>query len=148
MRADVAAWPIGTAVVLALASGCGEELGPVRFRTTRVAGVVREGSRPVRGGWVEFLPVEGTVGNVRSAPIRGDGTFAAEGVAVGRNAIGIAGAPLNPALSHDFHPFRTPIRRDIPAGLETRLSIDLYEEAFRARERRAGERTPESAVEP
>ncbi|HMF35840.1 MAG TPA: hypothetical protein VKF17_04345, partial [Isosphaeraceae bacterium] len=39
-----------------LASGCSEELGPERFPTTRVAGVVVEGGRPIAGGWIEFIP--------------------------------------------------------------------------------------------
>jgi hypothetical protein len=37
-----------------LSPGCGEELGPERFPTTRVAGTVVEGGNAVAGGWIEF----------------------------------------------------------------------------------------------
>src|SRR5215212_6208285 len=70
-----------------LGLGCGEELGPEPMPTARVAGRVRIGDRPVRGGWVEFMPVEGTVGRLRSAPLGPDGRFADDRVAVGTNAI-------------------------------------------------------------
>src|SRR5207253_905083 len=70
-----------------LVTGCSEELGPVPMRVSRVRGVVREGSRPVSGGWIEFFPVDGTIGNLRSARLRADGSFDADGVAVGVNLI-------------------------------------------------------------
>ncbi len=57
-----------------LAPGCSEELGPERFPTTRVAGIVVEGGRPVAGGWIEVIPTDGTVGNIRSARIGTDGS--------------------------------------------------------------------------
>lgn len=113
-----------------LAPGCREELGPVQFPTTRVTGVVREGGRPVGGGWVEFLPVDGTVGNLRSAPIRRDGSFEADRVAVGTNQVGLVAAPVDSLLAQRFHPMRSPIRRAIPAGPSTTLTIDLIEEAI------------------
>jgi hypothetical protein len=109
-----------------LAPGCREELGPVQFPTTRVTGVVREGERPVGGGWVEFLPVDGTVGNLRSAPIRRDGSFEADRVAVGTYQVGLVAAPVGSLLAQRFHP----IRRAIPAGTSTTLTIDLIEEAI------------------
>src|SRR5947209_4945853 len=67
--------------------GCSEELGPVPMPVARVHGVVTEGHRPVAGGWIEFMPVDGTVGNLRSARLEPDGSFAADRVAVGVNAI-------------------------------------------------------------
>ena len=54
-----------------LLTGCGEELGPVPMKVVQVRGVVREGARRLSGGWVEFFPVNGTVGNLRSARLRG-----------------------------------------------------------------------------
>jgi hypothetical protein len=115
--------------LMGLAPGCREELGPVRFPTTRVTGVVREGERPVGGGWIEFLPVDGTVGNLRSAPLRPDGSFEADRVAVGTNQVGLVAAPVGSLLAQRFHPMRSPIRRAIPAGPSTTLTIDLIEEA-------------------
>ena len=109
---------------------------------TRVRGVVKEGDRLVTGGWIEFIPADGTVGNLRSARVRADGTFDADGVAVGTNAIRLVNAPIAspsdvplfarlgwaslarteggrlgtkpPALL--FIPFASPIRRVIEAG--------------------------------
>jgi hypothetical protein len=115
-------------------AGCREELGPERFQTTRVAGVVREGGRPVTGGWIEFVPAEGTVGNLRSAPIGPDGSFAADRVAVGTVAIGVVGAPLGPVTTPVFRELVHPIRRTIPAGPSAPLEIDLLQEAFRYRQ--------------
>jgi hypothetical protein len=112
-----------------LAAGCAEELGPERRVTTRVTGVVREGARPVGGGWVEFWPTDGTVGDLRSAPIGPDGRFDADGVAVGRNRVGLVAVPSQvPNCRFYFDPLRTSIRRDVPAGPRADLTIDLYQE--------------------
>jgi hypothetical protein len=113
-------------------SGCREELGPVAFATTRVTGVVSEGGRPVPGGWIEFMPVDGTVGNLRSAPIARDGRFEATEVAVGSSAIDVVHAPIR---SHEvrwlLRSRGKPIRRTIPPGPQARLDIDLLTEAYR-----------------
>ena len=117
--------------LVGLSPGCGEELGPVRFPTTRVTGVVREGERPVGGGWIEFQPVDGTVGNLRSAPIRHDGSFEADRVAVGTHQVGlVVPAPVGSPLTRRFAPQRSPIRRAISAGPATTLTIDLIREAI------------------
>jgi hypothetical protein len=124
----------GKQVVLALlvvTAGCREELGPEPMPTTRVRGVVREGRRPVGGGWIEFVPVEGTVGNLRSAPLKPNGSFEADRVAIGRNVIGLAHAPTALPSSRIFETFTSPIRREIPGGSVTTLDLDLIEEAFR-----------------
>jgi hypothetical protein len=125
-------WIRGLMLFGALASGCSEELGPVPRETTRVSGRVRQGAQPIRGGWIEFAPIDGTVGNLRSAPIRPDGTFSADGVAVGKNLIGLAGTPdLDRRQRQFFDTLRSPIRRTIPRGPETSLTIDLVQEAVR-----------------
>jgi hypothetical protein len=139
-----------------LAAGCAEELGPVAMPVTRVRGVVKEGDRLVTGGWIEFIPADGTMGNLRSARIRADGTFDTDGVAVGTNAIRLVDAPIvspsdvplfarlgwaslvrtdggrlgtkPPALL--FIPFASPIRRVIKAGDPSPLAIDVVEEAL------------------
>jgi hypothetical protein len=124
-------------------SGCSEELGPERMETTRVIGEVQEGSYPVRGGWVEFAPVDGTVGLMRSAPIGPDGRFAADRVAVGVNRVGVVGAPLRVAGRRRlFETLRTPIRRTIPGGPSTTVAIDLLDEEvqFQAAAKAASER--------
>ncbi len=115
-----------------LAPGCSEELGPEHFPTTRVTGKVVEGGRPVAGGWIEFIPTEGTVGNIRSAWIGKDGGFQADRVAIGENAIRLVNAPISiPGGARLFEQFATPIRRKIPAQPVGPFTIDLLEEAVR-----------------
>ena len=76
--------------------------------------MLREGSRPVSGGWIEFFPVEGTVGNLRSARVRADGSFEADGVAVGENLIRLVNAPVElSGATQLFGSFQSPIRRVI-----------------------------------
>ena len=118
------------ALLAGFVSGCGEELGPERFPTTRVSGTIRISGRPIGKGWVEFHPIDGTVVKLRSAPIRPDGSFQADRVAVGWNQIGLVAAPIHPGFANDFHPFSSSIRRQIPAhGGE--ITIDLLEESFK-----------------
>jgi hypothetical protein len=115
-----------------ISSGCTEELGAEHFPTTRVSGVVVEGGRPVAGGWIEFIPVEETVGNIRSARIQPDGSFQVDQVAIGENAIRLVNAPIQLHRgSQLFGQFSTPIRRVIPPQPDGPLEIDLLEEAMR-----------------
>jgi hypothetical protein len=122
---------LATIALLGMAPGCREELGPTPMPTTRVTGSVREGAQPIRGGWIEFLPVDGTVGNLRSAPIGPDGRFVADGVAVGKNQIGLVAAPIRTLPARRFLTTSSPVRRAIPGGPTTDLTIDLIEEAIR-----------------
>lgn len=115
-----------------LAGGCAEELGPVPMPVARVQGVVKDGERPVSGGWIEFLPVDGTIGNLRSARLRPDGKFDADGVPVGRVAIRLVNLPVKmTAYVRMFAPFTSPIRRVIPPHPAAPLNIDLVEETAR-----------------
>jgi hypothetical protein len=124
--------------VLALAAGCAEELGPEPMITTTVTGVVREGHRPVGGGWIEFVPIAGSVGVLRSAPIQPDGRFVVERVAVGMNGIGLLGAPITiPGGRRFFDPLNAPIQRVIPHGPNAEVSIDLIEEYVRFQSQQA-----------
>jgi hypothetical protein len=119
-------------VAALLSSGCEEELGPVPMPVTRVQGVIRQGDRPVTGGWIEFIPVERTVGNLRSARIQPDGRFDAKGVAVGKNAIRLVNTRMESSLFVQlFSPFTSPIRRVITEQPSDRLDINLVEEAVR-----------------
>jgi hypothetical protein len=121
-----------------LSSGCAEELGPVPLRVAHVRGWVRQGDRPVPGGWIEFYPVDGTVGNPRSARLHQDGSFQADRVAVGVNLIRIVNAPIEPpAAARLFAQFSSPIRRTIPERSVGPLSVDLVEEAVRFQKTRS-----------
>jgi magnesium transporter len=134
--------------LLALALvGCSEELGPERFPTATVRGLVTLGNRPVGGGWIEFHPAEGTRGNLRIARIRPDGSFEAEGVPVGRVIIGLDRIPVEPMITRSgpvdprlFRSLGSPIRRTIPPGRDVELPIDLLDEATRPRRKARGSR--------
>jgi hypothetical protein len=127
-------WILGLGLASVCLPGCSEELGPAVRKTARVSGVVRRGPAPVRGGWIEFCPIDGTVGNLRSAPIAPDGTFTADGVAVGRNLVGLAGVPgLDHGERRFFDTLSSPIRRTIPPSPSAPLDVDLIQEVVRAR---------------
>src|SRR5262245_16038154 len=119
-------------------AGCSEEFGPVRLRLTRVNGVVRQGRVPLSGGWIEFIPVDGTVGNLRSAKVRADGRFEADRVAVGKNLIRLINAPIESrGAAALFSTFSSPIRRNISEQPAEPLDIDLVQETMRFAEARS-----------
>jgi hypothetical protein len=122
--------------------GCREELGPEPMLTTRVTGKVHLRGLPIGGGWVEFYPADGTVGKMRSAPLRTDGTFVADRVAVGHNAIKLVNPrPPIATLLPGGEEFErsTPILRDVAPDPTALLDIDLLDEYVRyVRERAPG----------
>lgn len=154
---------VGAAVLVAAAMGCGgcsEELGPVPMPVARAHGAVRMGDRPVSGGWIEFIPIGETIGNLRSGRLRSDGTFNVEGVAVGTNAIRVVDAPIESESNvllfarlkwaglvrqvdrrkatalqaRLFVPFATPIRRTVAADANAPIEVDLVAEAMKFQE--------------
>jgi hypothetical protein len=110
--------------------GCSQELGPERMPVTRVKGSVTDGGRPLAHGWIEFIPVDGTVGNLRSARIGADGSFEADGVAVGQNLIRLVNTDIRMDFAI-FSRFQSPIRRLIPAHPGEPVRIELVDEAIR-----------------
>lgn len=123
-------------IAAAFASGCSEELGPVPMPVARVRGVMREGSRPVGGGWIEFTPVDGTIGKLRSARLRADGKFEADGVAVGINQVRIVNATIGGSPYRGiFSASMSPIRREIAPDGTGAIEIDLITEAVRFQQR-------------
>jgi hypothetical protein len=126
-------------------AGCKEELGPERMPVARITGVVREGTKPVAGGWIEFIPVDGTVGNLCSAKLNAHGAFDAHRVAIGVNLIRLVNAPLTtPGAAKIFGAFQSPIRREIVAQPSEPLSIDVVEELIRYRSSRGSPAVSES----
>jgi len=124
--------------------GCSQELGPEPMPVTRVKGSVTEGGRPLSHGWIEFFPLDGTVGNLRSARIRTDGSFEADGVAVGQNLIRL----VNTGIRTDFaifSTFQSPIRRLIPAQPGEPVRIELVDEAIRFQSSRLRQASSESS---
>jgi hypothetical protein len=122
-------------VAATLGPGCSRVLGPVPMPVVRVQGVIREGARPISGGWVEFMPCGGTVGNLRSARIAADGTFDADRVAVGENAIRVVNDHVqNTPPLKILGTTGSPIRRVIGPESPAKLTIDLRDEALRFQE--------------
>lgn len=83
------------------------------------------------------------MGNLRSAPILGDGSYAVEGVSRGRvvvRLVGVYGPPiptsLGPVELSTFRSFLSPIRRAIDAGTAPRVDLDLAAEAEAHQRRR------------
>jgi hypothetical protein len=120
---------IRVAFLIAALTGCGEEVRATRPpATVQVSGRVRDGARPVAGGWVEFLPVDGTVGHLRSAPLDQDGVFRLAGLGIGRHAVRLV--HRNPvAIDPMFQQFTSPLRVDVTPG--ARIDIDLARERAR-----------------
>jgi len=94
-----------------------------------IRGKVTENGRPVGGGWIEFVPVDGTVGKLRSARLHADGTFQADHVAVGLNLVRLVNIDIGDVNAKWlFEAFHSPIRRMIPAQSGASLTIDLVAE--------------------
>ncbi len=116
--------------------GCTSELGPESFPASRAEGTVRIAGTPVSSGWLEFVPAEGTMGNLRSAPIHRDGSYGVDGVPRGRvviRLVGVYGPPiptsLGPVERSSFRSFLSPIRRVIDGDATSHLDLDLALEA-------------------
>ncbi|MGO9465788.1 MAG: hypothetical protein ACLQIB_48125 [Isosphaeraceae bacterium] len=126
-------WLVGMSVLAnAIGSaGCAKVVGPERMPVTALSGVVTEGRRPVGGGWIEFIPVDGTIGTLRSARLNTDGSFQAKGVAVGVNLVRIVSAPIeSPAIARFVGSFASPIRRVASLLDRQPLAIDLLDETI------------------
>jgi hypothetical protein len=120
---QAAGWRVLLALVGLAACGCAEERPWPRGERVDVEGRVRVGAQPLRGGWLEFYPVGGTVGVVRSAPIGSDGTFRVTGVGRGRNVVRVVFPPPEPRVERVFQQYYSPVRPVVEPG--ARLDIDL-----------------------
>jgi len=124
------------AIVVGPLAGCSQELGPEFMPTAPVRGRVVENGRPVRQGWVEFFPVDGTIGNLCSAPIEPDGSFHLPQAPVGWNLVRLVNVPLeSESVRRLLGAFHSPIRRQVPPGGVDSLLIDAVEEMRLFKER-------------
>ena len=114
--------------------GCGDALGPEKMPVATVDGRVRENGRPVSRGWIEFVPVDGTVGRLRSVRLGRDGAFHATKVPVGLNLIRLVNVDyFDPRARRVFGAFNSPIRRRISEQPGKSIEIDIIEEAIQFR---------------
>jgi hypothetical protein len=96
---------------------------------SNVDGRVSQRGKPVSRGWIEFVPVDGTVGKMRSARLESDGTFHATKVPVGLNLIRFVNINWDPIqMRRTFGAFSSPIRRQIADKDNPALEIDLAQE--------------------
>jgi hypothetical protein len=117
------------AVLLFPAAGCGDVLGPETMPVASVDGKVSQRGKPVTRGWIEFVPVDGTVGRMRSARLHSDGTFHATKVPVGLNLIRLVNIDWDPIwFKRTFGAFTSPIRRVIRENDNPPLEIDIFME--------------------
>ena len=123
---------LGLALVVGSLVGCSEELGPEVFPTTRIEGTVKVGNAPVQAGFVEFYPRSGTIGNLRVAQIKPDGSFVADRVPIGKVSVSVANLDIKiiptefgSIRSEQFWGISSPIERTLPAITSSRLDLDL-----------------------
>lgn len=118
--------------VIVCTTGCSKVFGPEHMRVTRVTGVVKIRRDPVKSGWIEFIPIENTVGKLCSAKIQKDGTFEATHVAVGLNLIRLAHAPLGASGAQKlFGSYHSSIRRVVRENSAEPIFIDVVDELMR-----------------
>jgi hypothetical protein len=98
--------------------------------TAQVSGRVHIRGQPVAYGWIEFHPVDGTVGVLRSARLKPNGEFSTDGVAVGLNGIQILPPGFLPKQFGDLERAAI-VRREIKAVPNNTLDIDLQDELLR-----------------
>jgi hypothetical protein len=109
--------------------GCGDVLGPEKMPVAAVDGKVSQRGKPLTRGWIEFVPVDGTVGRMRSARLNSDGTFHATKVPVGLNLIRLVNIDIDAfRIRRTLGAFSSPIRRKIAENSNPPLEIDVIDE--------------------
>ena len=116
-------------LLLVFSISCRDVLGPEKMPVAVVDGKVSQGGKPVTRGWIEFVPIDGTVGVMRSAQLRADGTFHATKVPVGLNLIRLVNIDVDSnRIRWKFGAFTSPIRRTIALNTNPPVNIDVVEE--------------------
>ncbi|MFM1801711.1 MAG: hypothetical protein RJA81_1063 [Planctomycetota bacterium] len=111
---------------LSLLVGCSEERPDPSFPRVTVVGKVVRARSPIRSGWIEFVPVDGGRGVLRSAEIQNDGTYEMTGLGPGLHAVRII-VPRDRTL-FPFDKFFSPIRRTLTEDSQQEFLIDLDQE--------------------
>jgi hypothetical protein len=125
--------------------GCSHVFGPEQMTVTRVTGSIKNNGAPVNRGWIEFVPIDGTVGKICSGKIQADGSFEVARVPVGINLIRLANAPLGSAGAERlFGSYHSPIRRVVREHATEPVVIEVLEEGLRYRLSKSEGAVPET----
>lgn len=126
---------VGFGVAAALA-GCDDALRRKPDKTTTIRGRILLDGQPLPIGWLEMVPIDGTLGTLRSAPVLPDGSFSAAGVPIGRLAVLLAGRPIPRTGDPTIDKYLSIVRRNHFLRVTTkddpnqRIEIDLREEMY------------------
>jgi hypothetical protein len=130
---------ISAALVPLCLPGCSHVFGPEQMTVTRVSGYVKNNGAPVKRGWIEFVPIDGTVGKICSGKIQADGSFEIAYVPVGMNLIRLANAPLGSAGAERlFGRYQSPIRRVVREHATEPVVIEIIDESLRYQLKKSG----------
>ncbi len=111
--------------------GCSEEWGPEAIPHTTAEGVVSYSGRPVDRGWVELMPIDGTLGDLTSARIGPDGSFRFDRAPVGELAVRLVDVPLGVSAPYWVFRNNSPIRRTTQSPPGPPMTIEIVEELIR-----------------
>ncbi len=108
-------------------AGCSQELPLPAVPKVIVKGKLSRGGRPLDRGWVEFVPVDGGSGVLRSGSIKPDGSFEVTSIGPGLHGIRVI-VPRDRSF-YPFDQFFSPIRRSITAEPNQFFDINLDNES-------------------
>jgi hypothetical protein len=125
--------------------GCSHVFGPEQMTVTRVTGYIKNNGAPVKRGWIEFVPIDGTVGKTCSGKIRTDGSFEVAHAPVGINLIRLANAPLGSAGAERlFGSYHSSIRRVVREHATEPVVIEIIDESLRYQLKKSAGAGPEA----
>lgn len=112
-------------------AGCSEERPDPAFPLVSVQGRVVRNGQPLASGWVEFVPVDGGQGVMKSGPIAANGQYLATGLGPGLHGVRVI-VPRDKSL-FPFDQFFSPIRRTLTTEPLQTFDIDLSAESTKSR---------------
>lgn len=122
---------VSSILCLGMAAGCSEERPDPAFGLVAVQGRIQRNGQPLSTGWVEFVPVDGGQGVMKSGPIATDGHYKASGLGPGLHGVRVI-VPRDKSL-FPFDQFFSPIRRTLSAEPVQTFEIDLSAESAKPR---------------
>lgn len=117
----------GFILCVIMAAGCTEERPDPAFPLVTVQGRIQRNGQPLSSGWVEFVPVDGGQGVMKSGPIESNGQYKATGLGPGLHGVRVI-VPRDKSL-FPFDQFFSPIRRTLSAEPVQTFDIDLSAES-------------------